>query len=542
MGDPRISQTSDLHSRYRSARHLSLEFGAALALFATLAAGCALIPPRSFLDPTKVGTFATDYREAGIRRWLTPLETPPGVPDATEPTPEDLVPSFGEYRIGRADGVGVSIEDLRVGGTPFQVGLEVDNLGNIRIPEIGSLHVLGMTEPELEQELRDRIVAAGLLPDPVVQVFVTNKRKKTFSITGSVRQAGPYPLPRADIRLLDMLGMVGDIGPEARTLYVIRRTEPEWATEDAQPGVDEVNTPDDGLVIPPPDDGDDGDDSGDPGFSATVFSRLEASAQDSQSQPTRDELDALIAPSQPATQTTQASRPAGERPFAPLVFDPETGQLVEAPAAQSQDSTQTQTSSEPFAQLPEDEDFNWDEVPEYELTQRVIKIDVGALRSGDPRQNIVLRDRDSIWVPVDNGVFYVVGEVNRPGVYAFNGREITVKQAIATVGGFSSLAWPSRCEIVRKEEGTDKQITIPVNLDSVFAGLEDDFYLRDQDILNVGTDIVAPFLFVIRNSFRFTYGFGFVYDRNFADKDSFGGRINPETRRIQRRQSRGLPF
>jgi hypothetical protein len=81
-----------------------------------------------------------------------------------------------------------------------------------------------------------------------------------------------------------------------------------------------------------------------------------------------------------------------------------------------------------------------------------------------------------------------------------------------------------------------------VNLAAIFAGLEDDFILRDEDVLNVGTHIVAPFLFVIRNSFRFTYGFGFVYDRNFADKDAYSNRINPEIVEQQRRASRGLSF
>jgi protein involved in polysaccharide export with SLBB domain len=135
-----------------------------------------------------------------------------------------------------------------------------------------------------------------------------------------------------------------------------------------------------------------------------------------------------------------------------------------------------------------------------------------------------------------------MGNVARPGVYAFGGREITIKQAIAANGGFSQLAWPARCEIIRREKGTDKQITIPVNLDRIFAGLEDDVLLRDDDIVNVGTDVLAPFLFVIRNSFRATYGFGFVYYRNFADKDAYGARTNPETVERARQQSLGLPF
>jgi len=66
--------------------------------------------------------------------------------------------------------------------------------------------------------------------------------------------------------------------------------------------------------------------------------------------------------------------------------------------------------------------------------------------------------------------------------------------------------------------------------------------LKDDDIVNVGSNIITPFLFVIRNSFRFTYGFGFVYDRNFADRDSYNARVNPEAAAALRRQLRGLPF
>jgi hypothetical protein len=201
---------------------------------------------------------------------------------------------------------------------------------------------------------------------------------------------------------------------------------------------------------------------------------------------------------------------------------------------------------ESAAPVPDIEDveapFDWDDVPELGLEQRVIAVDLMALKAGDPRYNIVLRERDVVNIPVDTGVFYLMGEVNRPGVYAFGGREISVKQAMAIAGGFSALAWPQRAELIRREPGTDKQITRPVNLDAVFAGLEDDFYLRDDDILNVGTHVVAPFLFVIRNSFRFTYGFGFVYDRNFADVDAYNARANPETVQQLRRQQRGLPF
>jgi hypothetical protein len=219
--------------------------------------------------------------------------------------------------------------------------------------------------------------------------------------------------------------------------------------------------------------------------------------------------------------------------------------MLEPEEAQEEEPEGTEEAEDapsPWQEEELEQPFDWAEIEEFELEQRVIAIPVRELKSGNPRYNIVVRGRDVINVPIDTGVFYLMGQLNRPGVYAFGGRDITVKQALATAGGFAQLAWPQRCEVIRREPGTDKQLTIPVNLDAIFAGLEDDFYLRDDDILNVGTHIAAPFLFVIRNSFRFTYGFGFVYDRNYGDVDSYNARPNPKAVELSRDLQRGLPF
>ena len=501
-------------------------------LLVALGCGCAALPPRSFLDPTKVGTFPKTYQQVGIRRVLTPLETPPGLENATEPTPEDLVPQFEDYRIGKSDQIRIVIEDFPTGGVPYDVTREVTPTGYIRIAKLGAIKAEGLTEAELEQELRVRLQEAGLLQDPIVQVFTQVRRSKFFSILGGVGQPGSYPIARPDLRLMDVLGLVGGIDPQIRKLYIIRRTEPSWSRSapsvPAEPSAPtEPQTGEQELIIPPPLEPA-------PGVAGGVMLSADVTAGD---------------PNDSTSQPAAGAEPQ-TRPFSPLIFDPATGRMEEArppepshEAAEPGRAPQEPAESEPTT--PEsllDEPFDWDQVPEYELTQRVIEIDVEALKRGDPRYNVVIRDRDVIHVPQDTGVFYVMGQVNRPGVFAFGGREITVKQALATVGGFSALAWPARCEIIRREPGTDREIVIPVNLDLIFAGKQDDILLRDGDILNVGSDFLAPFLFVIRNSFRFTYGFGFVYDRNFADIDSFGGKVNPDTVRRQRRAQLGLPF
>jgi protein involved in polysaccharide export with SLBB domain len=497
--------------------------------------GCALLPPNSFLDPTKVGRFSS--KESEIRRLLTARDTPPGLPNATDPTPEDLVPVFDDYRVGAGDAVQVTIQDLLTpGGPPWAAVLEVSSAGEIRIPEVGTIRVVGLTEGELEREITSRLKEASILVRPIVQAFVQVKRGRTFSIMGAVAASGPYPITGPDMRLLEAVGMAGDVQATARRLYVIRRTPPRPGTATTQPPAEAL--PKEKLVIPPP-----AEENGyTPGGLVTAggTAQQETAPTTASQAPTREELGAILAPSAQTQPATRETAPAVQPPFEPLIFDPLTGKVIEA----QRPTTQAEPVVRPAPVRKEEleQPFDWENVADFESGQRVIGIEVGELKGGNPRYNVVIRERDVISVPIDTGVFYAMGEISRPGVYAFGGRDITIKQAIATAGGFSPMAWPQRCEVIRRETGTDKQIMIPVNLDAIYAGLEPDFYLKDDDIINVGSHIVAPFLYVVRNSFRFTYGFGFVYDRNFADRDAYNVQANPADVRRAQRQARGLPF
>lgn len=175
-------------------------------------------------------------------------------------------------------------------------------------------------------------------------------------------------------------------------------------------------------------------------------------------------------------------------------------------------------------------------------THRVIAIDVKELMNGAPSQNIVIRPLDLIYVSHGAmGEYYMAGNVARPGAYELHGHGPTLKQAIASAGGFGPLAWPSRAEIVRRFNNDEEQI-IQVNLDSIFAGTEADVMLKPNDLVNVGSTALSPFLASLRNAFRSSYGFGFVYDRNFADSDSAQAREQVKTRRLQQAQTRGLPI
>ena len=164
-----------------------------------------------------------------------------------------------------------------------------------------------------------------------------------------------------------------------------------------------------------------------------------------------------------------------------------------------------------------------------EAETRLIRIPTDKLFAGDPRYNVVIKAGDSIFVPVDIvGECSIMGNVNRAGFINITGRPITLKQAIAAAGGLGPLAWPKRCEIVRRI-GRDKEEIVMVDLDKIASGEQPDFFIKPHDLINVGTHATARWRAVLRNAFRATYGFGFVYDRNFANKDFYGQTFNPIT-------------
>ncbi len=160
---------------------------------------------------------------------------------------------------------------------------------------------------------------------------------------------------------------------------------------------------------------------------------------------------------------------------------------------------------------------------------RLIRIPADKLLAGESRYNIMIKPGDTIHVPVDLvGEFCIMGNVNRTGYIPLTGRPMTFKMAIAAAGGLGPLAWPKRCEVVRRI-GREKEEIAMVDLDKIFSGEQPDFFIKPNDFINVGTHPTSRWRAVLRNAFRASYGFGFVYDRNFAYRDYWGTTYNSVT-------------
>jgi polysaccharide export outer membrane protein len=90
------------------------------------------------------------------------------------------------------------------------------------------------------------------------------------------------------------------------------------------------------------------------------------------------------------------------------------------------------------------------------------RVDLLALQSGAIKQNIVLRDGDTISVPKAESV-YVMGQVKNPNAYALQQKNTTVLQALSLAGGITDRGSMSRIKIVRIVKGDKKEIKVRIN-------------------------------------------------------------------------------
>jgi protein involved in polysaccharide export with SLBB domain len=491
------------------------------------------------LDPTQVGNFEKSV-STEIRESISILEEPTGIQTAEEPNADDMIPRYTEERISPGDILNVSMFEVLTPGVSTGLQVRVGNSGFETFPMVGQVRVVGLTPRELELELKEQLRGAGILQDADVQVSLVQSQSTQFSVVGNVARPNIYPLPRPNLTVLDCLAAAGGIPPQVEKIYVFRAQHTWPMLKAAEPGattkvalakelptvpfsMSDTSSGRSAWTSEPPPEGET------PATSKSVVDELDIL----EGQPTTE----MAAPQwdaergewvveKPATKPTATAVQEGQtRPVASDRVMTTTSEAVSVPAGQGE-----QPEGEPL-----------DKAKELAPPLRVIEIPVKELLDGDPRYNIYIRPFDTINVPAGSvGEYYLGGNVTRPGAYALTGRRITVKQAIVSAGGFGPLAWPSRAEVVRRVSKDEEQ-TIQLDLDAIFAGSAPDFYVKPNDIINVGTNAATVFMAVLRNAFRFSYGLGFVYDRNFADSDTFDAKQQLKAEHRQERVAKGLP-
>ncbi|MFH1371166.1 MAG: polysaccharide biosynthesis/export family protein [Planctomycetota bacterium] len=532
-----------------------------LLLLCIASSGCG----NKFWDPTQVGRFRPVPAVNVILDSLgVAEETPAAWETGEDPRPADVVAYETDYVFGPGDVVLINIFELFTQGVMYSNQFMITETGKLSIPDIGVVEAAGLTESQLEEEIK-QILSPTILKEPSVNVSLAQSQSRVFSILGSgVPKPGRYGIPRYDYRLADALATAGGISQfNISYIYVSRPITGEEAlapSEAVQPEEGPaaeierqapVKEPRDEMleIIAP---------------SAKLRNKksndlVVASAE----MVTDEELAELNRIASPENLSTSDTRPIGtrkietrnSRPMKPSPVtrnpgsEPPAESAVESqvtneqpriewifqdgrwepvqigrPAAPSREEGKIEAQRPPTKPGDEGQAVGWGEIGPGGAQRRVIKVPADRLLSGAPRYNIVIKPGDNIHVPVDIiGEFCIMGNVNNQGFINITGRPMTLKMAIAAAGGLGPLAWPKRCEVVRRI-GKKREEIVMVDLDKIAMGEQPDFFIKPNDLVNVGTHPTARFRAVLRNAFRASYGFGFIYDRNFADRDYGTGR------------------
>jgi len=517
-----------------------------MVVFLLVLSICAVGCGDKFWDPTQIGRFKP---VPAVNIILDSLgvaeETPAAWENGEEPKPADVVAYDTDYVFGPGDTVVISVFELFQEGQQYVNRFTVTETGKISIPDVGVVNAAGLTESQLEEEIK-QILTPNILKEPSVSVVLETSQSRMFSILGNgVSRPGRYNIPRYDYRLTDALAIGGGISQfNISYIYVSRPiTGEEAPAEKAAPSAETPKTTTENAVpenkpIPgnkPQDEMLD--------VIAPMAKRRQGAGSDivitSTEMATADELAEAALPEKLQSADSSSASPTSDTHLSTSNSGaPDENQAPSNVAKEGriewifQDGRwipvqigEPKPTQEPVEQpkqpqvTKEPALTGWDQIGAGGSQRRVIKIPADKLLGGDPRYNIVLKSGDNIHVPVDIiGEFCIMGNVNAQGFVNITGRPMTLKMAVAAAGGLGQLAWPKNCEVVRRI-GKKREEIVMVDLDKIAMGEQPDFFIKPNDLVNVGTHPTARWRAALRNAFRATYGFGMIYDRNFADRD-----------------------
>jgi protein involved in polysaccharide export with SLBB domain len=447
-----------------------------------IAGGC---ETQSFLDPSEMGSYSKKPLPVPI---LKNLDTGIEEPDeqfatAQDVQASDLVAVAQDYVIGRNDLLQVSITDLVQQGVETIKQMRVTESGYITLPLVGQVKALGLTEGQLEQAIVAAYRDANLIPNAQVSVVTVEARNRTFSILGAVTAPGQYVILDSDFRLLDALVLAKDVTNPVGIdyIYVVRKMD-----QDVKEGPTTAPSENTSPTTQP------GNDVLTPHSEIPQSPKMMLDAPDQ-------------AGAAPATGQSGSAEGriivVGDKPM--QIQNGQNVPMAESPASQVTTPAAATAGNFAFNDLREPSDV------------RVIKVPYDPLKRGELRYNIVVRPQDMILIPQPVvGEYYMGGHVQRTGVYSLTARSITLKQAVIAAGMLDALAIPARTQIIRRLS-PNKEVFARVDLEKIFAGEEPDIILKPNDQVMVGSNAIAPFLAAFRQGFRITYGFGFLYDRNY---------------------------
>lgn len=128
-----------------------------------------------------------------------------------------MASALGSYRIGPRDRLTVRVQELPNLDSEQQVADD----GTITLSIVGSIEVRGLTEAELADRIRERLLAEGLRR-ATVTATVNEYRSQPVSVLGAVARPGNHVIPGRST-LIDVLLDAGGMTEQAGSKILVRR-------------------------------------------------------------------------------------------------------------------------------------------------------------------------------------------------------------------------------------------------------------------------------------------------------------------------------
>lgn len=142
--------------------------------------------------------------------------------------------AVGSYRIGPRDRLTIRVEELPNLDSEQQVADD----GTITLATIGSIEVRGLTEAELANRIRERLLAEGLRR-ATVTATVNEYRSQPVSVLGAVARPGNHVIPGRST-LIDVLLDAGGMSDQAGSKILVRRRAANGLTDQVEVSVDDL--------------------------------------------------------------------------------------------------------------------------------------------------------------------------------------------------------------------------------------------------------------------------------------------------------------
>ena len=132
----------------------------------------------------------------------------------------------GDYELGGGDSVRIIV----FLSPELTTETRLSESGTLTFPMLGTIKLGGLTVPQAETFISERLRQGNFVQRAQVTVNVLQYRSQQVSILGSVGRPGRYPLEVRGMRLTEMLATAGGVAPSGADTIVLTRRGPNGQT------------------------------------------------------------------------------------------------------------------------------------------------------------------------------------------------------------------------------------------------------------------------------------------------------------------------